>query len=189
MSQLEALLKLLALDRLPRTGWILAGVEPVESVAAHGLGTALVVLGLGPAVDPPLDVDRAVTLAVLHDAPEALLTDLPRAASALLPPGAKAEAEAKAAGILLGPLSDHALGREAEYRAQGTREARFVRLCDKLQLGVRLLGYVRAGARGLEDFRRGLEALEASEVPPCEELRLQLLAALADQGPGGPPRG
>ena len=189
MSQLEALLKLLALDRLPRTGWILAGVEPVESVAAHGLGTALVALALGPAVEPALDVDRAVSLAVLHDAPEALLTDLPRSASSLLPAGAKGQAEARAAERLLAPLSSAALEREAEYRAQETREARFVRLCDKLQLGVRLLGYVRAGARGLEDFRTGLENLEAGEFAPCEKLRLQLLAALAEQGLGGTPSG
>ena len=44
VSILAALTPLLALDRLPRSGWLLAGVPAPESVAAHSLGTALVVL-------------------------------------------------------------------------------------------------------------------------------------------------
>ena len=75
MSHLEPLLHLLPLDRLPRTGWLLAGISAPESVAAHSLGTALVALSLGPAVRPELNVDRAIALALVHDAPEALLSD------------------------------------------------------------------------------------------------------------------
>ena len=178
MSRLEALLQLLPLDRLPRSGWTLAGVPQPESIAAHSLGTALVALALGPRVEPALDVDRSAALAVLHDAPEALLTDLPKRAGELLPAGAKAAAEARAAEALLTPLSQPALARFAEYRDQETREARFVRLCDKLHLGVRLVGYARAGARGLEDFRAGLETLDCDGFAPCEELRREILTAL-----------
>ena len=178
MNRLEALLRLLALERLPRLGWVQAGVARPESVAAHSLGTALVVLALGPGVEPPLDVDRAVSLAVLHDAPEALLGDLPRSATALLPPGAKASAEARAAATLLAPLSAAAEEREAEARACATREARFVKVCDALQLGVRLVGYLREGARGLDEFRAGLQELACEEFGPCEELRRALLKAL-----------
>jgi len=174
---LEALLPLLALDRLPRTGWLVAGVANPESVAAHSLGTALVVLALGPGVEPRLDVDRAVTLAVLHDAPEALLGDLPRTASECLPRGAKAAAERAAAERLLAPLSELSLARSAEYRAQETREARFVRACDKLHLGLRWLGYRREGARVPGGFGATLTALDCREFTPCAELRAEILAA------------
>jgi putative hydrolase of HD superfamily len=177
MTTLDALLQLLALDRLPRTGWLLAGIATPESVAAHSLGTALVVLALGPRIVPALDVERAVTLAVLHDAPEALLTDLPRSASELLPQGAKASAELRAAERLLAPLSELALSRWSELHARETREARLVRLCDALHLGLRWLGYRRAGAGGLEDFRAGLLALDCGDFAPCEELRQAILAA------------
>jgi putative hydrolase of HD superfamily len=177
MSALAALLPLLALDRLPRTGWLLAGVNAPESVAAHSLGTALVALALGPRVRPPLEVDRCVALAVLHDAPEALLTDLPRAAAECLPEGAKAAAERRAAERLLGPLSGQAAARFAEFHAQETREARFVRLCDQLHLGLRWLGYRREGARNLGEFRAGLERLACAEFAPCAELRAEILAA------------
>jgi putative hydrolase of HD superfamily len=173
---LKTLLPLLALDRLPRTGWLVAGIASPESVAAHSLGTALVVLALGPRVEPPLAVDRAVSLAVLHDAPEALLTDLPRSAVECLPPGAKAEGERRAAERLLAPLSALAAARFEEFRAQETREARFVRTCDQLHLGLRWLGYLREGARGLSEFRGGLERL-ACDFGPCAELRAEILAA------------
>lgn len=178
MSQLPALLELLPLERLPRTGWILAGIATPESVAAHSLGTAFLVLSLAPRVSPPLDVDRAVALAVVHDAPEARTGDLPKQASARLPSGAKDAPEAAVARELLGPLSRAALERHEEYRAQRTREARFVRVCDALHLGVRLVGYIRSGARGLEDFRPGLEGLACEGFAPCDELRREILAEL-----------
>jgi putative hydrolases of HD superfamily len=178
MDRLEALLRLLPLDALPRTGWTLAGVPNPESVAAHSLGCALVALTLGPGVDPPLDVDRAVALAVIHDAPEALLGDIPLGGAAHLPPGSKAAAEAGAAVELLGPLSSLASERWAEFGARDTREARFVALCDKLQLGIRLVGYRRAGCRGLGEFRGGLERLDCDEFAPCEELRRAILGEI-----------
>ncbi len=178
MTKLEALTALLPLDRLPRTGWILRGVAAPESVAGHSFGTALVALALGPDVAPPLDVDRAVSLALVHDTPEVLLGDIPKAGSELLPPGAKRAAEALALGQVLGPLSAFAQVRGAEFQAGETREARFARLCDKLQLGVRLVGYLRAGQRGLEEFRTGLEALDCAEFEPCEALRIEILTAL-----------
>ncbi len=81
MDSLDALIKLTALERLPRSGWLLAGLQEAEPIAAHGLGTCLVALALGPKVEPELDLDRTVSLAALHDAPEALLTDLPKVAS------------------------------------------------------------------------------------------------------------
>lgn len=175
---LRSLLDLLALDRLPRTGWLLAGVEPAESITDHALGTALVALALGPRVEPPLDVDRAVSLAVLHDAGEALLGDLPRPGARLLPDGAKHEAEGAAADRLLGPLSDLARERHREVAERATREARFVGLCDKLQMGVRLVDLHRSGARGLADFRATVAELDCAEFPPCDELRRAILAAL-----------
>lgn len=185
MSALAALEPLLALDRLPRTGWLLAGIGAPESVAAHSLGTALVALALAPRVRPALDLERAMALAVVHDVPEALLTDLPRCAAELLPAGVKAEAERRAAERLLAPLAPEALALFREFAAGATREARFVRLCDKLHLGLRWLGYRREGARGLEGFRAGLMALECAEFAPCAELQAELLAAAG--APGGNP--
>jgi putative hydrolase of HD superfamily len=175
---LTALLALQALEGLPRTGWIQRGVARPESVADHILGACYVALALGPRVEPPIDVERALALILVHDAPEALLGDLPRKAASLLPPGAKASAEARAAEEILPPLSDVAHERFLEYRAARSREARFARLCDRLQLGVKLLAHLRAGVRGLEDFEDTLCALDCSEFRPAEEFKREILAAV-----------
>ncbi len=178
MPLLDALLALQPLHDLPRTGWILRGVPAPESVGDHVLSTAFLVLSLGPRVEPALDVERALSMAVLHDTPEALTGDLPRSASELLPSGVKHAAEDAAAQRLLAPLSGFAYERWLEYRAQATREARFARTCDRLQLGLRLVAYVRAGQRGLEEFRSTVEQLDCAEFPVAAAFKAELLASL-----------
>ena len=152
MTHLEPLLALLALDRLPRTGWIQRGVPEPESIAGHVLGTAHLALALAPRVEPALDQGRVLVMVLVHDAPEALTGDLPKAASELLPPGAKQAMESGAAERLFLPHAPDSVAAFREYQAQETREARFARLCDRLQLGVRLVGYRRSGQRGLDEF-------------------------------------
>ncbi len=176
-ATLEALLTLAPLADLPRTGWLQAGPAPgltVESVAAHVHQTTLLAMALAPAVDPPLDAGRVLALCTVHDLPEAALGDLPRAGSRALPEGAKAAAEERLAEELtagLGPGGATLLEAWREHTAGATREARFARLCDRLQLGVRATLLARAGHRGLDGFRAGLEALDCGEFEPCERLR------------------
>jgi putative hydrolase of HD superfamily len=178
-TTLDALLALQPLASLPRTGWIQRGVAAPESVGDHVLGACFIVLALGPRVEPPLDVERALTIALVHDAPEALLGDLPRTASELLPPGAKAHAEERAATCILAPLSELAHARFVEYRDRATREARFARVCDRLHLGVRMVGYLRSGVRGLDEFASTVSALDCSEFAPAVALQREILAALS----------
>jgi putative hydrolase of HD superfamily len=172
---------LLALEGLPRSGWIQAGIRNPESVAAHALGVAALVLLLGPRVRPALDLDRAVALAVVHDFPECLTTDLPRAASRLLGARAKHALDRAAAQELLA-AHPAALARWREAAGRGTREARFAALVDKLQLGLRARSYARAGtrgARGLGEFRAGLAALDCAEFPELAAFRRELLRGWA----------
>jgi len=176
---LHALESLLSLEHLPRTGWIQHGIAPPEPLAGHILGVAYVALALAPRVDPPLDVDRVVALAVVHDAPEALTGDLSLKGSALLPEGAKEYAEERAARELFEPMNPTALARSVEFEAGETREARFAKLCDRLQLGLRLLVYVRGGHRGLGEFHSTVEALDCSEFEPAREFHGLLLEELA----------
>lgn len=179
MSFLKPLLALLPLDHLPRTGWVLAGITPPESIAGHVLGTAHLALALGPEVEPALDLGQVLAMALVHDVPEARCGDLPRGAAQHLPEGAKGAMEDALARELLTPLGDTARAAFEAYRAGATREARFVHLCDRLQLGVRLVGYLHAGHGGLRDFERGLVELDATEFAPAEALRLEITRALA----------
>ena len=182
-SNLEALVATVPLGRLPRTGWLMSGVPYPESIAAHSHGVSLVVLALGPAVSPSIDVDRAVSLAAVHDVPEALISDLPRPGARLFPAGAKRAAEEAAARELLTPLSALAHERFREYLDGQTREARFVRLCDRLHLGVMLVAYLRAGARGLDDFIQTMTELDTSEFPACQKLGREIQNACGEFAP------
>ncbi|MFT7668269.1 MAG: putative hydrolase of HD superfamily [Planctomycetota bacterium] len=179
-ATLEALLKLHVLESLPRTGWVQRGVPSPESVAGHVVGVGFLALALAPRVEPGLDVDRVVSLALVHDAPEALTGDLPKSGSELLPAGAKRKAEMAAAKLLLDPCNSTAMARFEEFEAQNSREARFAKLCDKLQLGVQLLAYVRSGQRGLEEFMGTVAATDCSEFAVAKEFQQLLLLALAN---------
>lgn len=152
-----------ALKRLPRTGWLLNGVVPCESVADHSLGVALLALALAEAVnvewaaeelDRPLDVGRVVTIAVVHDLAESLLTDLPKRSTELLGKSAKHAAEAQAMHAILAPMHN---GTEyerlwEEYNSAASPEARLVRDADKLEMVHQALMYERAGNRTLHEF-------------------------------------
>ncbi len=176
-AALTALLALVPLDDLPRTGWALRGVQAPESIAGHILGVAHVALALSPHVAPALDLGRVLAMALVHDAPEAVTGDLPRPAAQHLPPGAKKTMEAGVARQLLTPLSIAATDASAEYIDQGTREARFVKLCDQIQLGVRLVAYEQAGQRGLDEFWTGLAPSTESAAFPAVEALLEALWA------------
>ncbi len=173
---LSGLLALQPLEHVRRAGWALRGIADPETVAGHVHGACHVVLALGPRVAPEIDVERCLALLLVHDVPEALLGDLPRPAARLLPEGAKARAEDAAAQELLGTTSPFALERFTEFRAQKTREARFAKLCDQLQMGVRMVGYRRIGVRGLEDFEATIAALDCGEFPPADALKREILA-------------
>ena len=185
---LEALLDLDGLGRLPRTGWLQVGIGTPESIAAHTTGVAFVALALAEREEPPLDPARVIALALVHDAPEALLGDLPRSATELVGPGVKREAESRAARKLLGPLGPMAEELFGEVHAKDSRAARFVSLCDKLHMGLQVLHHRRCGQRGLEGFERGLKTLDCNGFGACHQLRNLLVQALAqvDRTGGSP---
>jgi putative hydrolase of HD superfamily len=150
-SLLDSLLELQALDRVPRTGYVLRGVSDSESVAEHGFHLLLLIWALSPDI-PGIDMAHTLELALVHDLAEIRIGDLPRTAGRYLPAGAKAEAEGAALAELLAPLGGRAPALFAEYRNGETREARLVKACDKLQLMLKVWVYERWGAAGLAEF-------------------------------------
>lgn len=165
----SALLNILAhaavLKQLPRTGWLLHGVQPCESVADHTTGVALLTLALASAInvewqaaglERPIDAGRAVMLAVLHDLAESVVTDLPRRTTQLIGAEIKRRAEAQAlTDILTGlPGNDDYATLWAEYAMTSSPEARLVHDADALEMVHQALQYERAGHRTLGEFWR-----------------------------------
>jgi putative hydrolase of HD superfamily len=154
------------LKLLPRTGWLLAGIRPAESVADHTYATALLALALAQRINSapddhglaqPLDAGRVVQLALVHDLAESILTDLPQRSSHVLGKKAKHQAEEDALQQILAeePNMDWLLALWREYNQTDSPEAQLVRDADKLEMVHQSLRYQRASHAGLAEFRQG----------------------------------
>lgn len=151
------------LKQLPRTGWLLAGIRAPESVADHCLATALLALFLADAVNQdwasqgltrPLDRERLLQIALLHDLAESLLTDLPKRSTDLLGREVKHAAERRALEAIFAgaSLSTRYVELWADYAAGESPEARLVRDADKLEMAHQALRYTAQGQRNLQEF-------------------------------------
>lgn len=166
---LDLLFELQALDRVPRLGYSLRGVPEPESVAEHTFHLVFLVWALAPRVEG-LDASKAVELALVHDLAEVRFGDLPRTAAHYLPTGAKATAERAAFRDLLAPLGEERAGLLDEYQAQESPEARFVSVCDKLQLVVKALTYERWKAGDVAELTEALDTFDDGGFAPVRAL-------------------
>ncbi|MFB6350175.1 MAG: HD family hydrolase, partial [Bradymonadaceae bacterium] len=122
------------LEALPRTGWLVAGVDRPESVAAHTYEVALVALWLADRVEADVDAERVLRIALLHDVGEALLTDLPKPVKEFVGADDVEEAEAEACREILEPLGLDWEAAPESYRDQDSPEARIIKAADRLQM-------------------------------------------------------
>jgi putative hydrolase of HD superfamily len=157
-----------------RTGYRLRGVAEPESVAEHSYHVALLVLLLAPR-EAGIDTARAVELALVHDLAEVRIGDLPRTALPYLPAAAKHAAEQGAADDLFAPAPALA-GLYREYEAAESREARFVRACDRLQLMLKVSLYESWGQSALAEFWENPENFPDQEFPAVRALFEELRA-------------
>ena len=148
---LDLLLELQSLDRVPRLGYLLRGVERPESVSEHSWHVLFLVWTLSSRI-PGIDGMRAMEIAIIHDLAELRIGDLPRTAAHYFPEGAKDEAESAAITEILAPLPERARQLYAEYQAGESPEARLVKACDKLQLMLKVAVYEAWGGSGLRKF-------------------------------------
>ena len=133
-------------------GFLMEGVTHPESVAAHCFGVALTAMLMADAMETPVETDRVLRMALLHEASEARVTDLPYRTLRYISPKTKSEAERAAARDLLGPTSADYVSLWEEFEAAETLEARIVRAADKIQMMVKVLRYEREGRGSLGDF-------------------------------------
>jgi len=173
----ELLLEALSLKSLPRAGWVRAGVEAPESVAAHSWGVAWLVLVLCP---PELDRGRALALAILHDLAEVRVGDLtPRDG---IPKEDKLALEWEALRDMLGtlPRGQDLLALAEESIQPSSAEGHFVRACDKLDMALQAAWYEARQHLDLGEFldsalanldQSDLRALATGSCVPPEGLR------------------
>ena len=133
----EALLTAYSLKATARAGWLRAGLEAPESVAAHSWGVSLLVLALLP---PDLNRERALCYATLHDLAESIVGDITPHDG--VSPSNKAHMEALAIAQLGDAgLPQHLATLWNQYEAQADEEARFVRQLDRLDMALQAVCY------------------------------------------------
>jgi putative hydrolase of HD superfamily len=158
---LELLLQANRLKVTLRGGWAVRGLTDVESVADHSFGVVFVTLILAELVQEPVDREKALTIALIHDLPESAITDIPAPALRYFPAGAKRQAELNAMTHILDDLAFGARLRAwwQEFEERASVEGRLVRDADRLELLLQAYVYQRTSANQyLDEFWSGQEA-------------------------------
>ena len=132
MPSKEALKEALGLKDVVRAGWIRAGVQNPESVAAHSWGMALLATQLCP---EDLNLQRVLELCILHDIAEVHVGDITPHDNVPVEEKHRRETEA------IQRMGIEAADAFAEYEAQQTAESRFVRYLDKLDMALQAEKY------------------------------------------------
>jgi putative hydrolase of HD superfamily len=152
---LRLLLQANRLKVTPRSGWVTRGLSDSESVADHTFDIAFIALVLSEYIDEPVDREKVLTIALIHDLPESLIGDVPSPAMRYFPTGAKRHAEQKAMAEILesfefGPRLQRWW---QEFEDRSTVEGRLVRDADRIGLFLQALVYERTCANQyLEEF-------------------------------------
>jgi len=128
-----------------RHSWISNGRQ--ESVAEHTWRMSLMAILLAPRMQDTLDMTRVLTMAIIHDLPEALVGDMPNFCdlpSAVMDQKFQSEKSAmKDLTHLAGEdLSQSLMDAWLEYEHGDSPEAQFVRALDKLEV---FLQHIDAG--------------------------------------------
>ena len=128
----EELLTLLQLKDIDRTGWVRAGVENPESVAAHSWGMAVLALRLCP---EQLDLSKVLSMCLVHDIAEIVVGDLTPHDDIRGEEKHRLEREA------MMKIAPQWVGLFDEYEQGKTEEAQFVKTMDKLDMGLQAMHY------------------------------------------------
>lgn len=143
------------LDRLaslPRTGWLLAGLTDVESVAEHSFGVAAIAACLVDQLresGTEIDGERVLRMALLHDVGEVFTGDVPKPAKIPALARALADAEDELVGAA---LPEPALSIWREAREGRSLEAEVVKAADKLHLLIKAHIYATQGRGDVAAF-------------------------------------
>ena len=161
---ISTLIEMQRLKRLDRTGWVLRGLPSgSESVGAHSFGVAVVAMVLADEFvekGVAVDVEKVLRMALIHDAAEVRMGDLPRTAAIYFGTDIRANAETAAFRDIVEPLgakrSDSYSNIHLEYELRKTIESLVVKAADMIDLLIQALAFERSGVRGLNEFWDGI---------------------------------
>lgn len=140
------------LKETARAGWGLRGIDSPESVADHSFRVGLLALVLSRGADPPLDRERCIAMALVHDLAESVVGDITPYDGIAADEKQRREREAmERLAAMLG--DDEVLRLWEEYQAAESPEARFVKDLDKLETVLQAAEYEASRGTELAEFR------------------------------------
>ena len=166
---LECFLELSSLTKLPRIGWILAGVPEPESVSDHCYETALFAYILSKYVDEEFDMKKVLLMALFHEIGEARLTDLPRRSKNYIGK-TKHQAERKAAIDIVHDVADEIIDLLDEFHSLSTPEARLVEAAEELQIIFKAMVYAKENKGDMSEYRNDIEKYDPQGFECAEQI-------------------
>tara|TARA_B100001758_G_C18213293_1_gene506271 strand:+ start:159 stop:692 length:534 start_codon:yes stop_codon:yes gene_type:complete len=147
----DAFLEVLGLKEVDRAGWKRKGLTGVESVADHSWGVAFLAMQICP---PELDRLRLIEMAICHDIAEVRIGDITPHDGVPAEEKVRIETEAMLDLSKGFPQGNRMLELYREYEAGVTAEARFLKLCDKLDMAFQSYVYQSRTENDLRNFRK-----------------------------------
>ena len=141
LTMRDELKEILGLKNVLRAGWVRAGIESPESVAAHSWGMSMLALKIAP---KELDLARVLSLCIVHDIPEVRVGDLTPHDDT----SNKAQDELRA----MTEMAPEWVGLFEEYEQGQTPEAKFVKQLDKLDMALQAEIYQTKFGISLDEF-------------------------------------
>lgn len=166
---LNLLFEIGLLKKVQRTGWVLKGVKDVESVAEHTWRVAMIALLL--AEELKLDQLKLVKMALVHDLGEVSIGDIKweSGKQVIGSRDQKYEDEKKAVQKIFSdnPNFQEYVDLWEDFEQQNSKEAKVVKLIDKLEMAMQALEYEKEGypPNWFDEFWQNAEKyLEGSEL-------------------------
>ncbi len=172
------------LFNIPRVGWCQRGVHKseAEDIGRHTLITAVISLCLCEIYRMrcgEIDCERVISMALIHDLPEALIGNIAGDVRRVIPNFREIEIEKLREILRESPrdLSSSLVRLFKEYRECQSIEAKIVTLSDKLATLIRAVIYAESGYPAVKDLIRFYrdKVIELSDEVKCSPVREEVL--------------
>ncbi len=128
------------LKRTARTGWVMRGIPNAEDVAAHSYGVSWTAMLLANQIQietgESFDMGRLLQMALIHDIPEGITTDIPSPTWRLLPSDLKPKVERGALESIVNgsTQADLLIDLWEEMNGRQSAESKLVHDADKIDM-------------------------------------------------------
>jgi putative hydrolase of HD superfamily len=170
------------LKKIKRQGWVIDKVENPETVAEHTFRTALMCMFLGK--DKNLDMEKVMKMAIIHDLAEAKIGDIVTywRFKKAVPREDKIKKEKRAIQEMFSELKEYneIFNLWIEFEEGKTKEAKFVRQIEKLEMSLQALEYERGGNKNVrEHYHQQTE--EILEDPELIDFFKEMLSVMRNE--------